>query len=252
MKKNDKRKAQIQTGLSLLAMVAMLSYTFWHTGALLSRYIVPPALGYVAAAGVELTIIAMSIHFDLLADGSKTWWSKGLFVFVFLSTLAVSALANVSEGFYTAKGLTLTTSTFSQIDPLQAVIGVSATGLLSICVMSLAEILGDSFSVVLGIMSEIAQHPVRIGRSTRQVSYPDMAIDTFAAGRRAAHDTKRASKRQAIDAMLSLLRDKPDASKSELAEAAGKSRATVSAYLVELTAAGVIGGGNGDGYTVLS
>jgi hypothetical protein len=242
MKKNDRRKAQIQTVLSLLAMVAMLSYTFWHTGTLLSRYIAPAWLGYLAAGGVELTIVAMSIQFDLLSDGDKSKLSKGLFVFVFLSTLAVSALANVAEGFYTAKGLTLTMSTFRQIDPLQAVIGVAATGLLSICVMSLAEILGDSFTIMLGIMSDI-------GKSARQHSRADMSIDGFDAGRQASIAASRTSKQQAIDTLLTVLREKPDASKTELAAAIGKSRGTVNTYLSELSAAGAISG-NGDGYVV--
>jgi DNA-binding transcriptional ArsR family regulator len=241
--RQGRRKAQIQMVLSLLALVAMLGYTFWHTGTLLSRYINPWWLGFVAAAGVELTVVAMSIHFDLLSDRDKSLLSKALFLFVFTSTLAVSAMANVSEGFYTAKGLTLTMSTFGQIDPVQAVIGISATGLLSICVMSLAEMLGDSFSVMLGIVSDV-------GKLARQHGCVAASLDGFDVGRGIAHDTARVSKQQAIAAMLSLLADRPNINKTELAAAIGKSRATVGNYLAELTAAGVISG-NGDGYIIV-
>ena len=43
----------VMIGSGMLAMFCLLLYTFWHTGGLLSRYVVPMWLGYVCAGGVE-------------------------------------------------------------------------------------------------------------------------------------------------------------------------------------------------------
>lgn len=181
-----------------MAMIMVLAYTFWHTGALLARYIAPGVIGYIAAAGIELGVIAMSVQFDMLKDSARSWASKALFVFVFLATLTVSASANVAEGFRTSQGVELTSATFGRLDCLVAVIGVSATGLLSLIVMSLAELLGDSFSVVLGIASEVG----KIGRQNTSVV---TSTDSLAAGRQTAIDNRRASKRQAMSAIVGIL-----------------------------------------------
>lgn len=231
--KQNKQRAQLVTVLSLMALVAVLSYTFAHTGSLLARYIRPEMLGYVAAAGVELTVIAMSLQFNLLGDKGKSLGSKSLFLFVFVATLTVSALANVSEGFRVSMSMELTSVTFKQVDPVVAIIGVSATGLLSLVTMSLAELLGDSFGVVSGIVTNLAD-------AARQSSKDIAPGDTMDAGRQKAIDTQRASKTEAINALVDILRDNPNTTKTELAQQVGKSRATVNNYLAELTDQGVI------------
>lgn len=231
--KQAKQRLQLVTILSLLALVAVLSYTFAHTGALLARYIKPELLGYVAAAGVELTVIAMSLQFNGLGDSGKSGFSKALFLFVFVATLTVSALANVSEGFRVSMGVEMTSVTFRQIDPVVAIIGVSATGLLSLVTMSLAELLGDSFGVVSSLASGIAN-------TTRQNTSANVSPDTLSTGRQKAIDAKRASKEEAINTMVDILRANPDISKTDLSHQVGKSRATVNNYLAELTEQGVI------------
>jgi predicted HTH transcriptional regulator len=113
------------------------------------------------------------------------------------------------------------------------VIGVSATGLLSLIVMSLAELLGDSFSVVLGIASEV-------GKIGRQNSNVVTSSDRLAAGRQTAIDNRRASKRRAMSQIVGILQEQPDISKAELADRVGKARSTVSNYLAELQESGAI------------
>lgn len=240
MSKQAKQKSQVVVALSLLALLCVLVYTFWHTGALLARYIAPAFLGYVAAAGVELTVISMSVQFrDILASPVKHWTVKALFMFVFLAALAVSALANVSEGFRTAYGTVLDSTTFRTVDILVAVIGVSATGLLSLVVMSLAELLGDSFNVVLGIADGLRPErtaPIITVESVNtailaQPAAPPMLeappVDSLATARA----QRQLNATEARAALAEFLTRHPNATQAEAGAAVGRSRAWVSATL---------------------
>lgn len=236
MSKQTKQKGQVVVILSLLALVCVLVYTFWHTGALLSHYIAPGWLGYIAAAGIELTVISMSVQFrDILTSAARSRFTKGLFVFVFLAALAVSALANVSEGFRTATGLLFTSATFSTMDSWVWIVGVSATGLLSLVVMSLAELLGDSFNVVLGIADGL--RPER-QVSTITVESVNTAILTQPMTRQlpaptleSAREARRVSAEKARTALGAYLAAHPDATQAEAGAAVGRSRAWVSDQL---------------------
>lgn len=135
---NNNRKT-VQVALGLLSLFALLLYTFWHTGGLLSHYISPGWMGRVAAFGVEVAIVSMSLRIGELgwtAPNAKPYkWTLGL-------TLAVSAFANLAEGHATKYGTELTVNAVPNIDVIQAIIGVSATALLSIVVYLLADIIG--------------------------------------------------------------------------------------------------------------
>lgn len=61
----------------------------------------------------------------------------------------MSAVANIAEGFQALHGQPLTTSTISQLDPLQAIIGLLATGLISLIVLALSEIAGTDVSTAI-------------------------------------------------------------------------------------------------------
>lgn len=135
---NNNRKT-VQVALGLLSLFALLLYTFWHTGGLLSHYISPGWMGRVAAFGVEVAIVSMSLRIGELgwtAPNAKPYkWTLGL-------TLAVSAFANLAEGHATKYGTELTVNAVPNIDVIQGVIGVAATALLSIVVYLLADIIG--------------------------------------------------------------------------------------------------------------
>lgn len=135
---NNNRKT-VQVALGLLSLFALLAYTFWHTGGLLARYIAPGALGYVAALGIELAIVSMSLRI-----GELGWRAadSAPYKVTLVLTLIVSALANVAEGHATKYGAELTRGALPALDPIQAIIGVSATALLSIVVYLLADIIG--------------------------------------------------------------------------------------------------------------
>ena len=135
---NTNRKS-VQLTLGLASLVTLLAYTFWHTGGLLARYIAPGALGYVAALGIELAIVSMSLRI-----GELGWRAPDAapYKVTLILTLIVSALANVAEGHATKYGAELTRGALPALDPIQAIIGVSATALLSIVVYLLADIIG--------------------------------------------------------------------------------------------------------------
>jgi hypothetical protein len=91
-------KAKIQLSVGIVSLVALLAYTLAHTGALLAQYVSPGFIGYVAAFGIELSIVSLSLR---IGDLRKSQQSTGFFLFVLVSVVIVSAIANVSEGFYT-------------------------------------------------------------------------------------------------------------------------------------------------------
>ena len=136
----------IQTGAAILATSLLLLYTWFHTGSLLARYIVIWPIGYVAAAGIEVAIVSLSLRL-----GQVGWKANGTAVYkaALIMALVVSALANIAEGYaalYTLPGAAtpalLTWGSMWQIDPVQALLGVAATGLISILVYALADGIG--------------------------------------------------------------------------------------------------------------
>lgn len=145
--------------LSILTLFALLAYTFVHTGGLLSRYVDPPWVGKVAAFGVEAAIITMSIRIGKLLrrlaqsryKGAEGWlslfWQGSTLLFV----LAVSAAANVVEGYKVRYGLELTIDNIQDLDGLQISIGLLATGLIPVVILSMTEIVSGEIKVALEV-----------------------------------------------------------------------------------------------------
>lgn len=132
-------KTKIQTAISFISLAALLVYTFVHTGGLLSGYVQPLAVGYVAAFGIEMSIVSLSLRIGELRRARA---DSGFFLFVLVSVVIVSAIANIAEGFETSQGIELTTDTMKRLDIVQATIGLVATGLISLIVLALSEIIG--------------------------------------------------------------------------------------------------------------
>lgn len=130
---------------SIIGLVCLLSYTFVHTGALLARYTAPRHIGYVAAFGIELMVALLAWRY---ARASKSQRSSGL-VFALSAALAVSALANVAEGFAVHYGEPLTWLSIQRIDYIQAALGIASTGLISFLVFALSDIVGGDVGTVV-------------------------------------------------------------------------------------------------------
>lgn len=141
--KTDKLNIQLVAGV--VALIALLTYTLVHTGGLLAHYIHPPFVGYVAAFGIETAVVGLSLR---IGDLKRSKQSTTFFISVLVAVVIVSAIANIAEGFYTQQGKYLTLETVSQLDPIQAVIGLTATGLISLIVLAMSEIIGTDLTAV--------------------------------------------------------------------------------------------------------
>jgi hypothetical protein len=144
--------------LSISALFTLLTYTFVHTGGLLSEYVRPAWVGYVAAFGVEAGIIAMSIRIGkvlrrLNARDKASWMSLLWQGAILLLVLAISAAANVVEGHEVKYGVELTLSSIKSLDMLQVIIGLLATGLIPVVVLSMTEIVSGEIKETMSSRS---------------------------------------------------------------------------------------------------
>lgn len=143
---NKRTEQRTQMTFAVLALIGLLAYTFVHTGGLMSRYIQPAFVGYMAAFGVELAVAGIS--FRLASLKRKQLTSRSL-LFILTSALFVSALANISEGYSVRYGEPLTWANLGDIDYIQAVIGIAATGLISLMVFAISETIGVDVETVV-------------------------------------------------------------------------------------------------------
>lgn len=129
-----------------VALLAMLAYNFVHTGGLLAAYVDPWWIGYVAAFGIELAVVALSV-----AIGARNYHNlkTGGFVAVLIGVVIVSCLANIDQGYLVRYGRHIRGDTLGSVDLVQGIIGLSATGLVSVIVMAMSEI-GSQYVAQLG------------------------------------------------------------------------------------------------------
>lgn len=138
--KNNKVLLIVGSVVAVIALLTMLSYNFVHTGGLLASYVDPPIYGYIAAFGIELAVVALSV-----AIGTRKWHgleAKWLGA-VLISVLVVSFLANVAQGHLQRYKVDISTTTVTRIDLVQGIIGLAATGLISLIVFAMSEIAGQ-------------------------------------------------------------------------------------------------------------
>jgi len=167
---NKRTEQRTQMIIAGLALTGLLAYTFVHTGGLMSRYIHPAFVGYMAAFGVELTVAGIS--FRLASLKRKQLTSRSL-LFILISALFVSALANISEGYTVRYGKSLTWVNLGDIDYIQAVIGIAATGLISLMVFAISELIGVDVEAVVK-QTEREQKPARATGESEPV-LPELA-----------------------------------------------------------------------------
>lgn len=136
----SKRLLIAGVAVASIALLAMLTYNFVHTGGLLASYVDPRGVGYAAAFGIELAVVALSVAIGTRRwHGMKTRWFEA----VLIAVLLVSFMANVSQGHLQRYGGDILTTTFGSIDLVQGIIGLAATGLISLIAMAMSEIIGQ-------------------------------------------------------------------------------------------------------------
>lgn len=228
------QRTQIVGGF--IALATLLLYTWYHTGALLANFIADKWVGYVAAVGIELAVVILSLS---IGQARRTGQATGFFYFVLVSTAAVSVIANVSEGFRADRGVGLTVDTWQKLDPLQWVIALAATGLISLIVLALSEIVGagvQNDGQAVTVTKATVTASVSVQDSPGQVSETDqpntVTVDSI--------DRKQAA--------LIWLSGHPDADEDALVRAFNVSPRTARRYLSEhrdrLAAVAVNGNGH--------
>ena len=164
------------------------------------------------------------------------------FVATLIAVVTVSALANIAMGYAVKFGEPLTVANVGQLDIVQAVVSLAATGLISLVTFALAELVGQDVSAAVKVSSRgVKPAAVTVPTVTPEVSNTEAltALSTPIEQARAVKaDSDTQQKAAAVDALVSYLTSNPDATVSELARVIGKSRPTVYNYLDELEAAG--------------
>ena len=230
-------KNKIQIAAGIISLVALLTYTLIHTGGLLARYIDPAWAGYVAALGIEIAIVSLSLRIGDLKRSSQNY---GFFFFVLVSVVVVSALANIAEGFSTAQRADLTLSSVQQLDPIGAVIGLAATGLISLIVLALSEIIGSD------VQSAVAAAERRARKEQKAAE-----IHTIETAREIDLSNDRDKKEQTLEQIKAIFENNPTAAPREVYKPLHIGRSTYYSYMRELETTGQITR-NGAGEVIVS
>lgn len=215
-------KLQIIAGA--VSLTALLVYTLVHTGGLLATYVAPWQVGYIAAFGIELAVVSLSLR---IGDLKRTGQDFRFFMFVLVSVVIVSALANISQGFTVAHKAEMTLQHIRQLDAIQAIIGLTATGLISLIVLALSEIIGVDVNAVVRQMEREQRIVERIERK------PNTPTEQMTLVR-----IKNAEQRRTK--LLKILNDEPDTTYTSIAERLNIARTTLYADMDILEKQGLI------------
>lgn len=205
-------KRTFEMTVCLLALFGLLSYTFVHTGALLARWVNPWGWGYAAALGVELSVVLMSLRIGAMKKVGKR---AGWLLFVLIVTLVVSAVANMVEGFYAYTGTQLTTNTISNLDWIQGMVGMLATGFICVVVFALSEVIGTDIDY-------LAKQAKRSEQADEQASIPANAEPLIPVLSQTSYE----------QAIYNLLDNGEPPSPTALAKKVNTSKATASKWIV--------------------
>ncbi|MCP4423499.1 MAG: hypothetical protein GY803_03310, partial [Chloroflexi bacterium] len=130
-------------------------------------------------------------------------------------------------------------NTIRQLDPIQAFIGLAATGLVSLIVLALSEIVGTDVETAV---KQAERERKRQASNTEETERFPASIET-------ARAAKTEQKEQAKDALLVYLADNPNASLATAGQVIERSKTTVSNYVNELEQDGRLHR-NGQGWEV--
>jgi hypothetical protein len=239
-------KTRVQISIGLLSLLCLLSYTWTHTGGLLAEYVNPTFVGYLAALGIELSIVGLSLR---IGELKRSGLDARFFVLTLIAVVTVSALANVAMGYAVKFGEPLTLANVGQLDIVQAAVSLAATGLISLVTFALAELVGQDVSAAVKVSSKpgrvshsgVVTAPALMPDVSNQLSNTaelDTSIVTIGQARGVKIDNDAQAKAAALDILVGHLSSNPDATVTELARLIGRSRQTVYNYLDELEAAG--------------
>lgn len=216
---NKQTEQRIQTIVAVVALGCLLAYTFVHTWSLLARYVYPPFVGGIAAFGIELVVAFISYRLATLKRSSK---KSNVLISLLAFALLVSVLANVAEGYQVKFGQELTVSNIGNIDFIQAFVGLAATGLLSVMVFAVSEIVGSDVDTVVK----------RAERERKQEDKGEQeAVDLSIIGQTPAQAIGEQGEQSYQESVYTLLDQGEPASPTVIATKANCSKATASKWI---------------------
>ncbi len=145
MAQHTTKKNILMIIIGIISIAGLFAYTWVHSGNLLARYINPSFIGFLCAAGIELSIIGLSMR---IGELKKSGLDYRFFAFTLIAVVVVSAAANIAEGFYVRYNEPLTINNFSKLDLVEAIILIGATGLISVVTLALSELIGQDVIAV--------------------------------------------------------------------------------------------------------
>lgn len=232
----------------LLALVGSLRHVAWGFSTLENGDLYA---GYVQAVAVDVGLFSLAIGIQQRrrqGRGTGVLW-VGVLVFAGLSTYA-----NLLHGVMFKSDIDLSkwTSNAVIMGWLDFLRPVLLSGVLPLLVVYLSEVAGSDVQY----QSELdARERKRQEQQARQevssTTHFDATPEAAERARKAKAAQDELSKTQALDAIVTIYQSNPNAGPTEVAQAIGKSRTTVYAYLDELVQAGRVRK-NGDGVEVLA
>ena len=231
---NNTFREMIKYRAGALCLVGILSATYLHSSTFMSKFFYDNIiLGGIAAFAIDAGVVAMSIFKDdLIKDGELAWMVRIVTVLV----LFASGVANMSEGFMSAYGIELTMSNLMALDALTWIQWLAGTIIFPIMAYMMCDTVGTRN---LADYRKAQRQQTQSQRSTVISDKPTL--------RRA--NKKRANNKEERMALLEeYLKDYPEASLQEMADAVGvSSRSTVRDYLQQMAANKVSRNGNSNG-----
>ena len=208
-----------------LCLVGILSATYLHSTAFMSQFFYHSLiLGGIAALAIDAGVVAMSIFKDeLLKNGELAWMVRVVTSLV----LFASGVANMSEGFKSAYGVTLTYETMMAMDALTIIQWLAGTIIFPI----LAYVMSDTIGT-----RNLLEYKRQMQQKQTGNKIPGWNVSANGNGTLDAANAKIQQNKQQRMAMLDAYLDiYPEATLSEMAKAIGvSSRETVRRYLAEM------------------
>ncbi|RMG41959.1 MAG: hypothetical protein D6732_01755 [Methanobacteriota archaeon] len=208
-----------------LCLVGILSATYLHSTAFMSQFFYHSlVLGGIAALAIDAGVVAMSIFKDeLLKNGELAWMVRVVTSLV----LFASGVANMSEGFKSAYGITLTYETLLSLDALTIIQWLAGTIIFPI----LAYVMSDTIGT-----RNLLEYKRQMEQRQTGKKIPALGFSTNGNGTLDAANAKIQQNKHQRMAMLDAYLDLyPEATLAEMAKAIGvSSRETVRRYLAEM------------------
>ena len=231
MDKRNKFRDLIKYRAGALCLIGILTATFMHTTTFMSQFFYGSLiLGGIAALAIDSGVVAMSIFKDeLIRDGELAWMVR----IVTSMVLFGSGVANMSEGFESAYGLTLTWANLMALDPLIWTQWTAGTIVFPILAYVMTDTIGTRNLQELHRQQQESNR--RVENSSGIVRYEPTPLNTSdARALQKARQLRKLTKSQRKQMVLDLYKNEPELSVIEVANRVGVSPQIVRDYYLEM------------------